>query len=281
MFADKKRCTLRYVGILFVCCLFLLPGLVAQAKANLPSFEVASIRPVGSTHLISTMPGQIMHSPVIRSCIYLPDRVICQQPLVGLIAEAYQTKPYLIISSVDLKADVFAVQAVMPVGTTKATAQLMLRALMKDRFGLQAHFERRVISVDALIIGKHGSKLTPAPPLFPQNSTVANSHADTEPSLLSGPGVFIAKRYSLDEFCQTLATKTGDNLPVINMSGLTGMYKFDMHWNPDMDPDDMRRGRDTNFLIAIQQQLGLRVVRRRAPYNVLVVDHINKWLTPN
>ena len=75
--------------------------------------------------------------------------------------------------------------------------------------------------------------------------------------------------------------------PVIDQTGLKGLYDFTLEWSPEpgLGPvmpvtSEPPLQTDANsrppILVAIQEQLGLKVEPARAPVGVLVIDHIER-----
>ncbi len=60
-----------------------------------------------------------------------------------------------------------------------------------------------------------------------------------------------------------------DNRPVINQTGLAGVYEIAF----DYEPDNSTPG-DPNLQHAMEDILGLRLEYRKVPIRVFVVDHI-------
>jgi uncharacterized protein (TIGR03435 family) len=89
-----------------------------------------------------------------------------QMQLRDLIAYAYEVKPYQVIGSDALTGQRFDIAARMPEGSTAGDAPKMLRALLEDRFKLEATTKTEDRPVLALIVGKSGLKMksVAAPP---------------------------------------------------------------------------------------------------------------------
>jgi uncharacterized protein (TIGR03435 family) len=67
---------------------------------------------------------------------------------------------------------------------------------------------------------------------------------------------------------------------VINQTGLDGGYSFTLDWTPEgINPS----GPDSPppILAALQEQLGLKVETRKAPVEILFIDHVEKIPTEN
>jgi uncharacterized protein (TIGR03435 family) len=260
--------------------LLIAPPNAAQQPASAPkeSFDVISIRQVypyseiGFTALPKNLP-----------CQYLPDRMRCQVTLRDLIEDAYQLD--------DIEVDIptftydqnhwFAIEATMPPGTSKETARLMLQRGLADRFGLKVHWEKRDTPVYALVQGKNGIKIQPdADPEHPKLKSMTLPNGKTAgSSMRAGPGEFWATGFTLDLFAKNLRYRAGLDRPVVDMTGLTGVYTIDLHWMPPEPPS--YGSVDPAILSVVESKLGLRLEKRTLPFNVLVVDHVEEHPSAN
>ena len=198
-----------------------------------------------------------------------------------MIEDAYQIK------DIELNAPTwtndqdhwFAIEGTMPPGTSRETAQLMLRHGLAERFGLHVHWEKLDTPVYVLVPDKNGVKLQPvADPEHPKLKTppVAGGNV-AGMSILLGPGEFFAGAIDMDDFAEQLWALAGLEKPIVNMTGLTGVYAIDLHWLPPEAPS----GVDPAIISVVEKKLGLRLEKRTLPYNVLVVDHVEKTPTSN
>ena len=67
--------------------------------------------------------------------------------------------------------------------------------------------------------------------------------------------------------------------PVLDRTGLTGVYDFMLEWMPDSIA-----GADTSapsLFTAVQEQLGLRLEAQKGPVEILVVDSMERTPAPN
>ena len=102
-----------------------------------------------------------------------------------------------------------------------------------------------------------------------------------------GGGVSGGSGISMSQIVQILSQFTGR--PVVDKSGLTGTYDFNLKWTPDPgqnggpfgppppgiqppapDPDA------PNLYTAVQEQLGLKLDNQRGPVDVVVIDRIER-----
>ena len=249
-----------------------------DAGSTQPSFEAVSVhRVVATSSTITIAPGMTGTTLTKHGANYLPDRVKFQMTLKELIVEAYQLKPTEFSGPKWLDDDIFLVQATMPLNTPKDMARLMLQRALADRFGLTTHREKREIPIYALIPGENGTTLQVADDAAHRQKTVATRNGSVSASMYFTPGQFYSVAETLDDFAKTLPAYVDLDRPVVNMTGLTAEYKFDMHWDPQADT----QYKDPDFLTAIEKQLGLHLVKRQMPCDVLVVDHIERAPSEN
>jgi uncharacterized protein (TIGR03435 family) len=80
---------------------------------------------------------------------------------------------------------------------------------------------------------------------------------------------------------QQIADALGLGLPllVVDRTGLAGRYDAVLDFGPDGVPENAESSDDIGLpptLIAIQRQLGLKLVKQNAQVDTLVIDHIEK-----
>ncbi len=62
--------------------------------------------------------------------------------------------------------------------------------------------------------------------------------------------------------------------PVVDMTGIQGVYDFTLNWAPDGAPADGHSG--ASIFTALQEQLGLKLEARKIVFKIIVVDHVDK-----
>jgi uncharacterized protein (TIGR03435 family) len=62
--------------------------------------------------------------------------------------------------------------------------------------------------------------------------------------------------------------------PVVDMTGIKGVYDFTLNWAPSDAGADGRSG--ASIFTALQEQLGLKLEPRKIPFRLVVVDHVEK-----
>jgi uncharacterized protein (TIGR03435 family) len=157
----------------------------------------------------------------------------------------------------------------------------MWQNLLKDRFGLVVHHEPRVFQTDGMTLAKGASKLKAtdlpesASPLVPGMGL--KTGPDGLPQL-PAPGLtvigdgtsrrLLARAQSLGQVASFLAMLAGH--PVIDQTGLTGKYDFSAEL--DLSQPCM----SCVVAIALEQELGLKLVKSTVRLDVIVVDHAEK-----
>jgi uncharacterized protein (TIGR03435 family) len=86
-----------------------------------------------------------------------------------------------------------------------------------------------------------------------------------------------ARNVTMGDFASMLQRAVLDR-PVVDKTGLTGKYDFDLEWAPDesqFNGEVAPAATDASaapLFTAIQQQLGLKLVATRGPVDALIID---------
>ena len=245
-----------------------------------PEFDAVSLRSIGSLQVNGSTPGEVVFGRPLKNCKYFPERMACELTLGRFIEEAHGVKDRMIIGSGWVKEDIFVMSAIYPPGTSVVTAKLMLQRMMKERFGLSFHRETKDQNAYALVAAESGPKLKEVkePEIAPKRDVKIGS-SSISASMYKGPGIFFATAMSLDQLAQNISSEIGT--PVVNMTALSGSYEINLRWTPDPTPGPNSPGSDNLFIKTIQQQLGLRLVKRKLPTELFVVDTANRMPTGN
>jgi uncharacterized protein (TIGR03435 family) len=206
--------------------------------------------------------------------------------------------PFWVTGSFDASPEFFDISARAPADTSIDQMRLMMQSLLADRFHLVAHYQTADAPVFALTLAKPGitgpnlqphpasdncapvagpSALPPFPPspvgaLPPACGVIAHV-----PS--SAPGQHYGGRaIPLSLFATSVPTMTGlaaTPRPVVDRTGLSGLYDFTLTWIHDPSGDDATSDNITAFHEALKSQLGLELRPSHAPISFLIVDHID------
>ncbi len=230
----------------------------AMPKDAAPEFEVATIKPAPPDSQ-----GYGFHSNGRR--IWFDN-----QTVISMITYFYGVSRKQVVGGPDwLNTDHYDVDGVPDILGTPSVKQMlgMYQKLLADRFQLSFHREKRELSAYTITVTKTGSKLVAS--LGDPNGLPDETG--------SGDRAGMTVRFtntSMEDLAAALQTMMPDEDPVVEQTGLTGRFDFTLKWSrdsasnaPDAAPD---------LFTAIQQQLGLKLERVKAPVTVMVVDHIER-----
>jgi uncharacterized protein (TIGR03435 family) len=207
--------------------------------------------------------------------------------------------PFWVTGSFDASPEYFDISARAPANTSIDQMRLMMRTLLADRFHLVVHDQTADAPVFALVLAKpgvtgpnlrpHPASDTCAAPTSGQTSTPAPPSAESNlppvcgviahvPS--SAPGQHYGGRaIPLALFATSVPTMTGlaaTPRPVVDQTGLSGLYDFTLNWIHDPSGDEATSDNIANFHEALKNQLGLELKSSRAPISLLIVDHVER-----
>jgi len=186
---------------------------------------------------------------------------------------------------------------------TKDQMRLMMQALLADRFHLVLHTESRQVPLYAAVLakpGKLGPSLRPHPAndpctgLFLPRNQSGPGAGPPPPDTVDGGfpvrcGTFVGLKESQPwikgegsrniPMEMVVSTFTGlGNLghPVLDQTGLTGDYDFKIEFLPEPPPGAELPPEATgpSFIDALRDQLGIKLVPQKGPFDFLLVDRI-------
>lgn len=238
------------------------------ADAN-PGIEVASIKP--------TNPGAMMNKRIRVAGNRL---VMSNMTLQDLLMFAYNLEPKQIVNAPSwFNSDTYdiEIQPDQPGAPSKAQWNSIMQKLLADRFQLKHHMEQRELTAYIVTVAKGGPKMT--------RSAIQTTGGQGGPeAAMIGPGSINAQAVSMADFAHTLRNIL--DLPVIDQTGLSGQWDLTLKWTPDETQlGGMMRGPQPPsddadapppLLIALQEQLGLKLDSGKAQVPVLVLDSVEK-----
>jgi uncharacterized protein (TIGR03435 family) len=249
---------------------------VAAKSDAAPKFELADVHASGTTAgFVQTFGG------VLREGKYVNRDVT----LVSLIAAAYGVTQENVVGGPGwISSDMFDVVAKVPEGTNMAAANLMLKNLLVERFGLAIHEGTYPVPRYVLSVGKGGSKLKSAGGTDPATCTPKPVTFPADPSDFANyPDIQMAcKNFTTAVIAEQLRAMAGGYLDhdVVDMTHLEGSFDFDITWTARVAL--VPKGRDgISIFDAVSKQLGLNLELKDVPLPGLVVDHVNRNPTAN
>lgn len=228
----------------------------AAGQAPLPEFLAATIKPNESGCCTSS------RSTTGRM-------VLTNETLKNLIVLAYEVQPGQ-VTGPDWMGDVrFDITATYPPTAKNDDRWLMLRELLKSRFGLAAHIETTEISGYSLQVSRTGFKLKPSPP----------GEGYTTDGTRSGVLTFNAVKATMSDLTYELADDLGE--VVVDQTGLEGEYDYQLRWSANDATASTATAAAPSVFTALRETLGLQLTHGKVPAQIIVVDHVERVPTEN
>jgi uncharacterized protein (TIGR03435 family) len=220
--------------------------------------------------------------------------------LIDLIGIAYHVKSFQVISNVALQHGEFDITAKVPAGTTRNQFEVMMQNLLAERFHLKVHKHSREFPAWEMTVAKSGLRL--------KESAIASQTTEqiSRPSKVGDDGfpVLPANRpgnsikftivdgYMIGRLTaqqQPVSSLTRDFLgsqdpPIVDKTGLSGKYDFKLEFSRELSGPprtDANVPPVPDLFTAVQQQLGLQLVPKKLPFDVVVVDSVDRVPTEN
>ena len=297
----------------------LLALLAVPAFAQPVAFDVASVKPAGerergSGPVICVVPCRGDRITIAGSRVDIRFMSLDQ-----LIVKAYGIKPYQLSGPAWMSSQRFDIAAKIPDGVSADRLPEMLQTLLAERFKLAIHRDSKELPVFALVAGKNGTKLTPPPPEAdaavpnrPGSQEMQSPHGagrtfDDGSFMITG-GPYGPVRGGLSkgmrmEFLKVTMPQLVEVLmphmdrPVVDMTNVKGGYYIlaEVH-QPSGDGGGGRKGGGPpesgadsgtrldaygEALVSAIEKGGLKLESRKAPVEMIVVDHLEKTPTAN
>ncbi len=228
-----------------------LIAVAAWAQSQpLPQFEVVSVKPsplIGGGG-IATDETANPRSPIIHGI--LPR---------DLIRRAYSLKAYQVSGPGWLETEFYDLLAKTSEPVSDSVRRLMLEDMLARRFELVAHFETKQLPSYELLVGEGGLKIKPVEPEGPPGRVYGRKNG------------IRAEQASMRVLADVLAREL--DRPVLDKTGVAGIFDFDVKWTPLTAEPEAETGPS---VFAAVRALGLKLEPRKAPIQVLVVDHMAK-----
>jgi uncharacterized protein (TIGR03435 family) len=280
---------------------------IAKKIPDLPTeFEVATIKPSAPAGAALGPNGAAVPRAMIM--IRPGGRVeMSGVPLKQIIQQAWTVQADSIVGAQKwMDTDMYDIVAKIPAGDPTGqpappmnidTLPIMLRALLKDRFKLVAHFEDRPMTAYTLTAPK--PKLKKADPASRTKLTDGGSPVAMNAGSVPSRTIKF-QNMSMKQLAESLQYFVGSYIhsPVIDGTGLEGNYDFTLTFSliapaqlaaltnrpPTPTGADAGPSDPISFVSifdAVEKQLGLKLLEQKRPVPVLVIDHIEEKPTEN
>ena len=155
---------------------------------------------------------------------------------------------------------------------------ILFKNLLASRFALKVHHEQREMSVFVISVAKGGPKMT------------ASASRPDDPDFDFGfgrLGNLTVRNITMVDFAIWMQGCVTDR-PIVDQTGLTGRYDFQLKWTPD--DSQFAQFRSTGAVprkrdgpnapppldVAMRQQIGLDIKATKAMVDVIVIDHVEQ-----
>ena len=283
-------------------------GSMAALSQDAPraEFEVASVRASAEQGADRANVGLKIDGSQVRAN---------RMALRDYVAMAYGVQYYQVSGPDWMASQRFDIAAKFPAGAGREQLPAMLSALLAERFGMAAHRETKDSPVYALVRGKGELKLKesqpdPAPDSAdggrsPRSVDIAagGDRGGVTVSLGQGAAFRVAdnriegRKMTMPGFASGL-TRFLDR-PAIDLTGLSKTYDFTLTFSPEdfsammiraalaagvvLPPQAMKalESSSGDSIFAAVEAIGLKLEARKAPLELITVDHIQKTPTEN
>jgi len=162
----------------------------------------------------------------------------------------------------------------------------MMRNMLIERFKIAGHIEEVERTAFALVLARSDGRLGPQLRKSSAECAPPSPEAGRQPQRSGrcgarmSQGTIEATGISLDRFALPLRGLAGG--PVTNRTGLDGLYDLTLRFAPPRLAAAGVPGDDDapQFVTALQEQLGLKLVPEKTKVKIFVIDHIERP-TPN
>jgi uncharacterized protein (TIGR03435 family) len=230
--------------------------------------------------------------------------------LKQLVLSAYDLQEFQLVGGPDwLTKDHFDIEAKAAAGSPgnifesvkgggPSLGERLLRALLADRFKLEAHSETRELPLYELAFAR--TDATPGPQLKrsgrkcegidSEGAAGAGSGGEAPPcGIMVVTGRILSGGVTLADLASYLSPITGRS--VIDRTGAADRFEFVLKWTPDRIPPALSKKNGSthwaaidddgpSLAAAIREQLGLKLESKNGPVKVLVIDRVSR-LIPN
>ena len=245
---------------------FLAASALAQDAAP-PAFEVASVKmnPGFSQADRATWHNTIDHSPTSLT--------MRNVDLAMAVAWAYHVQRAEVFGPGWIDSTRYDILAKTSRPSKESEMRRMLKALLVERFQLEAHCETRQLEVMALVNSRAGHRMTASE----TDGRLQDREDPVRGTVITGA--------SLAELANEMSREV--NLPIVDRTGLSGRFDFTFNTQKyllalrsrvisDGHPPSESDVRVMLLEDVVAGELGLRLEPRRAPVEVVVIDRAHK-----
>jgi bla regulator protein blaR1 len=276
-------CLAAYLPLVFG--LVQVPKILGQSRADdkaakLPTFEVVSIKPYPSSYWPTagypprfTADKFIWKNTIAQDLLVyaydLRDPKLSNRQRLIPGGEKWMFWEWFDVEATMSDESISALNKLRP-SDQKIYKRQLLQSMLMDRFKLKVHHVTRGAPAWELVVAKNG----------PKNMERVPDSTDGVPAFPD----FNHAQYTAAPVARLIEFLEGlEDVPVLDKTGLTGRYNFKIAFSRDPDTrllpgQSLPSTNDSEPTIgdALQEQLGLKLVRVKIPLDEIVIDHIEK-----
>lgn len=249
-----------------------------RAQRPQPTFDAASIKP-----FVSVSDPSVINDR-------MPGRFTATNSALQLILlYAFKLRDHELVDVPDwVRSTRYNITATYPPSdpVNRDDVRTRVQALLRERFALASHPETRELPVYFLTVARKDGKLGP------QLMASSVDCTGKQPDLIGGSpspvapsgnrpscGMIAARQFitggsrPISELATNL--ELGAGRPVLDRTGLAGTFDIDVKWSPAASVSAASAD-DASLFVALEEQLGLKLESGKAPFDVLVIDHIER-----
>jgi uncharacterized protein (TIGR03435 family) len=148
----------------------------------------------------------------------------------------------------------------------------MLQSMLAERFQLTLRTEEKELQGYALGSAKNGPKLKPS--MQPECGPPGRSESSPCGGFNVSANRIEGREVSIHGFIENLANQRDIGRPILDRTGLPGLFDISLEWTPANSEDTADVG--ASIFTAIEEQLGLRLEPHQVPTRILVIDHAER-----
>lgn len=265
----------RTLRLILAALLWAALGSMISAQEVSPAFDVVSIH----RNVSGTTQQSVNVQPTGVTFVNFPLR-----PIIQLAYGISQPARLMGLPEwVNDRYDVVARTSTPVSPATIVGMRPLLQAMLADRFKLVAKLDTREMPAYALVLARQDGQLGPnlkrstvvcagrgAPPADAASPGPGPAPVPCGPRP-GGPGRFVFVGSQLSLFSGVLSLSLGRT--VIDRTGLTGAYDFDVTYAPPNGPASPDQ---PSLFTALQEQMGLKLQPEREMVEVLIVNRIER-----
>jgi uncharacterized protein (TIGR03435 family) len=266
----------------------------ACSDASLAAYDVVSVKEahpervlsVGAREMPDGINGEYVPVSMMVQQAYSKERSLPLEDAVTGLPDWTKMPNYYSVQAKMSPEQVAAFNA-LDKDVQRACRTQMLQALLEDRFKLKVHKETRQLFGYDLLVDKGGPRFQettgpdPNAPKRQDGTPITGSYMSMHSGKNGGLEITV-HGYTMQQVAGILSqSNLGVNHRVVDKTGLTGKYSFNLDFTPSSGVGPAGESADASdpgptIFNALEDQAGLRLQRAAETIDVVVVDHVER-----